>query len=246
MTTPAPAHSTCVNPRCRNGSVDDDHGHPGRAHVTAPAVVCDPCFKTIDKALQDLIELYLALYLALEPGTVSGFGDRVTGNSHAAPSPLNDEAEHLMFETCRLLESWEDYVRDDRQLTTRGAPKSDRAPDGRRIEGNVTHLPVRDGFALTRTVGFLRAHLDYLVTFAGNEDFIRELLDLRGSLVGFLGQYRGRKRLRRATCPSCQMRGTLVLWNGSDQVDCENPHCMRQIPVDFASRLLDEDQEATQ
>ena len=236
-------HTVCQNLRCREGL--DSKSQPCRKQLESGVDhdgLCRSCWRRVDNALEALVEQYIELYFRLEPGSAAGAGTRVSGSR--SPSPVRDYAQHLMEETVKLLEEWDGLLRDYRGLHPLGTPTTGddghrRAGDGRLIDNATTaELRGREGFALTRTVARLRGHLEYLTganPAAG--DFVTEILDLRGRLIGYLGMFRGKTRLADVACPSCGLC-TLVLRNGSEDVDCENPRCQKELDPELWTEYL--------
>ena len=222
------------DPRARNAEDCEQcaqvHGPPPPA---TDGPVCSSCRRNLVRALEDLPELYVALYVALEPGSASAH-DRVSG-SRSAPLPLRADVEILMRQVLDVILCWEEVVRDVARLSPPAHGRAGPALTSacRLLGAHTSTLLALPATAVSRRVpaGQVRdiaGDVTGQVTAAGDA-FIQvtvdgpgaadELVDVARRCEGLLGRSRGKDR-KPGLCPACD-RAALVRWHGSELVECE-------------------------
>ena len=215
-----------------------DHQRP---QLTAQTF-CPHCTTLLARKLAELPEMYVSLYLALEPGSAAG--ERVSG-SRTAPVPLAAEVEALMAETVRLLSDAEADLRTFLGWPTPLAESQRRAPAhvttsaGSTVPGYLGDS--RGGFTITRTVQFLTTHVESLLCLPADTDGKRTanvLLTHHRKIRRVIGLAEGERVTapRRAEpCPSCE-RKALREPVGEQTVECG--YCGRTWPKDKYERMF--------
>lgn len=247
--TDAPATPDYTDHRCeRDGCRDwrDDHdclleGCPPRPandwrdHQRpnpTPQTFCRFCTSLVVRKLNELPEMYVSLYLALEPGSTAG-DQRVSG-SRTAPLPLSAEVEALMVETVQLLQGTEEALRAYlgwEHPTTRQTPQH--------VKGYLG--PERGGFTITRTVQFLTAHVESLLVLPhddGQPHVGNVLLDHHRKIRRVIGLHEGDRVTaprRPEPCPNCE-RKAMREPVGEATVECG--YCGKSWPKDKYERMF--------
>lgn len=69
---------------------------------------------------------------------------------------------------------------------------------------------------------FLREHLDWFADQPFADEFDTEIRDCHSRLLGAAGLGSSRTRYRDAECPECSAVGSLIRWDGQDEIRCHS------------------------
>jgi ribosomal protein L37AE/L43A len=217
--------------------------HPNEDPPLTSQALCDPCINRTHSALRNIPELYVHLYLALEPGRGARVERTSTGE---AASPIHLDAEDLMRDMVDTLSGWAETARSMRGLTHPGrrpAKPSRPAPTVPIVARTVGRDPhtgetitteewierhpvlVRQqppdataGWAVQAACQVIDIHLDTLLAGAESQPAL-EILDLKHRARQILGHTRQRRTLHGKVCPQCKA-AALVQLTGDIVIEC--------------------------